>query len=836
MLQQVRERLARRTDSEFEQATLRLALGTVLFAYMLLNFEWVETRGLAGWFYAAAVLFYGTALTLVVLVCLSTTASPPRRIVGAVVDALGITGCMMFGGEPAAAFFLAYLWVTLGNGFRYGPAYLHVSLALSAVGFAGALAVNPFWSGHLILGIEMLVGMIGVALYARSLVVKLNRATRRAEAANDAKRAFVSRMSHEMRTPLTSILGLAELLAGTRLRPDQRQMASLVRESSMHLKSLVDDILDFSKIEAGKMELEHGPFGVRALLWTVAGIVSPQARGKGLRLDLRIAPNLPDRVIGDEVRLRQVLLNLAGNAVKFTRAGTVTLGVTLLERTRDAARLRFVVEDTGIGIPADKLDTIFDSFTQADESVTRRYGGTGLGTTIAKQIVDLMGGTMSVESTPGTGSVFSFEVTLEVAPDAIGAAPSADAVPRWILAGFDTGRSAEMRAMLGSWGVAVIDVAEGDVAAARAAAGTGPLSGVFYYARDAAEGAPAAIRAMRRPEQFGAVPVVLCTTDARLLEQPPAEAAAVLAWPPQRFDVFSAVHLLSSSGETRELELAEAPAGDRSRATAAPLSVLVVDDTSTNRFVIQSILEHHGHRCESLASPDEALDRFVEAQFDVVVCDRNMPEMDGIELVRTLRALDRTAGGSTAFVMLTGDATSGARDAAMAAGVDAFLTKPVRPQELIAALERVGRRAVRGTTTGSAQTAQGSAAPGPESPADVATINLGAADALASLRPDDPDFVRRLQERFLGDARKWLGEVRRAVASGEIGPVKEAVHTLEGDAGSLGFDRIVAVCRAHRGLTEDDVDAAGRRFAELLDEAITVSETAVASGTPARSD
>lgn len=803
----LRARLAQRPDSEFEQALLRLALGSALVVYMLWNFESVADRGLEHVFVGCVGVFYTVATWIVVRICLTTEISPARRIIGAIADAAAITASMYFGGESAAAFIFVYVWVTLGNGFRYGPHYLLISLGLSAAGFAFTLSTNPFWSAHPVFGWEMLLGMVGICLYARVLVVKLNRATQRAEAANEAKRAFVSRMSHEMRTPLTSILGLADLLSGTRLAPDQRHMAGLVRESSLHLKSLVDDILDFSKIEAGKMAVERLPLDVRVLVWTVAGIVSPQARAKGLKLELRLAPDVPARIVSDEVRLRQILLNLASNAVKFTNTGSITLEVGVAGRTSSEISLHFAVHDTGIGIPAEKLGHIFDSFSQADEGVTRRFGGTGLGTTIARQLVELLGGRIDVQSKPGQGSTFRFEIPVEPAAADTPASGAQASAPAWAVVGFAQAEMDELRGILESWGMRLVAAtAEPDEA----------IAGVFVRHDDPAT-ASAVLCALRADARYAGVPTILVTAARGLIENVPPEAAAALALPLQRFDVFSAVHPLTAPPARAGAPLAVPAQPDHPLPVA--LDVLVIDDTATNRFVIRSILERFGHRCEDTATADEGLDRFSQRRFDVVVCDRNMPGMDGIELIRQIRALDRAGADDTALVMLTGDATADARTEALQAGVDAFLTKPVRPAELIEALVRVtaGRKS---PTRGWSHPAD-ARVPAEASPPLLSEETIA---ELAQLRPDEPEFVPRLQERFLSDARMLHARVVDALAHGDIGPVRDALHTIEGDAGSLGMEAIAQLCRMHRSLRLADIDGSARLFATRLGAAI--AETA----------
>src|ERR671919_1539444 len=320
-------------------------------------------------------------------------------------------------GEPAGWLLLLYIWVTLGSGFRFGAKYLISELAMSVVGFGIVLYVNDFWRAHSSLGMGLLLAMIAVSLYVLSLVRRMFDAIARAEAANVAKRRFISVISHEMRTPLNAIIGMADLLRDTSLSREQADMLQTLRGSSRVLLGLVEDVLDFSKIEAGKLALEKTDFDLHALVNSTCRIVAAQAAAKGVDFVVSIMPEVPPAVRGDPHHLRQVLINLAGNAVKFTTAGSVTVHVSVQAETDAKVRLKFSIRDTGIGIAPEAQSKIFDSFTQADQSTTRRFGGSGLGTTIAKQLVGLMGGRIGLESAIGLGSTFWFEVELAKQPE-----------------------------------------------------------------------------------------------------------------------------------------------------------------------------------------------------------------------------------------------------------------------------------------------------------------------------------------------------------------------------------------------------------------------------------
>src|SRR6185437_939834 len=362
------------------------------------------------------------ALAIFLRIAYSTNVSPARRVFAQFADVAAITWYMTVFGESAAPLFLLYIWVTLGSGFRFGPRYLISELAMSVLGFGLVLYLNEFWRAHLALGAGLLIGMIAVCMYVLTLVRRMFDAVARAEAANLAKRRFISMVSHELRTPLNAIIGMADLLRDTPLSREQADMLQTLRGSSRVMLGLVEDVLDFSKIEAGKLTLEKIDFDLHALVNSTCRIVSAQAAAKGVEFVVSLMPEVPPAVRGDPHHLRQVLINLAGNAVKFTEKGSVTVHVSVQGETPSAVRLKFSIRDTGIGIAPEAQARIFDSFTQADDSTSRRFGGTGLGTTIAKQLTELMGGRIGMESAVGLGSTFWFEIAFDKQPERAGRA------------------------------------------------------------------------------------------------------------------------------------------------------------------------------------------------------------------------------------------------------------------------------------------------------------------------------------------------------------------------------------------------------------------------------
>ena len=407
------EMFASAPRSELEQALLRVAIPAAVMIYIgadaFIGDPLSPTERSALWF---ALAFFSFAIVLAGFVLHAKRDSAPRRLFGIVADNAANTAYLVLAGESGAFAFGIYLFVTFGNGFRYGQVYLRVSHALSIVGFLFVLYFSPFWSAHVPVGIGFLVALFVLPFYVGALAERITEARKRADEANRAKGRFLANVSHEMRTPLNGVIAMADLLRETTLNEAQQDIVETLANASQLALAQIEDVLDAAKIEAGRVQIESRPFDLGRLLSNSVKIIAPQGRYKGLTVATSIDPSVARWFAGDPHHLRQVLLNLLANAVKFTERGEVALSCRTLSKTPDGAVVRIEVKDTGIGIPKDKLATIFEPFTQADESVTRVYGGTGLGTTIARQLVILMGGSLGVESVVGVGSTFWVELPL----------------------------------------------------------------------------------------------------------------------------------------------------------------------------------------------------------------------------------------------------------------------------------------------------------------------------------------------------------------------------------------------------------------------------------------
>ncbi|MBO9740413.1 response regulator [Xanthomonas axonopodis pv. begoniae] len=422
----IRQRLMNRPDSEHGQAIVRIVLISLILSYVLVpsvrhSLPLHQHTGVL----VIVLTGLGLGLALFGWLLWRPDRSDARRILGMLADYGLMAAGMIQMGEPLAWVYVVVMWVTVGNGLRYGNRYLYLAVAMAVVSFSTTLSMTEYWQHNQRLGVGLAVGLAAVPLYFSSLLRQLTRATAEARRASEAKSRFLANMSHEFRTPLNGLSGMTEVLATTRLDDEQRECLKTIQASTRSLLALVEEVLDISAIEAGKLRINASDFAVHDTLQAIGLILEPQAKAKGLRYQATIAAEVPTRVHGDAGHLQQILLNLVGNAVKFTDHGSVQLKVAATEASgRAGLLLRFEVLDTGIGVPIDMRPRLFEAFEQADTGLARRFEGSGLGTTIARGLVQSMGGAIGFEENPEGGSLFWFELPFGLATAKPAATPS----------------------------------------------------------------------------------------------------------------------------------------------------------------------------------------------------------------------------------------------------------------------------------------------------------------------------------------------------------------------------------------------------------------------------
>lgn len=402
--------------AESEQGTLRVVIAFLVMMYLTVyTLRAGSVSASENHVVVVSIAFFLFSLVLLFRIVAAPRVSVPRRLLGMLVDNGVTTYCLLNMGEGGAVVIGVYLFITFGNGFRFGRTYLHACQAMGLAGFSWVLVFSDFWSQHTAIGTGFLIGLIVLPLYVGVLAERIEKAKKRADEANQAKSRFVANVSHEMRTPLNGVIAMADVLRETNLTESQREIVDTMNTSAQLLLAQIEDVLDVEKIEAGRVQIESRPFEMSRLISSSVKVILPQARYKALAVNIDVSPDAAGWFEGDPHHLRQILLNLLSNAVKFTERGEITLRASITANSERHRTIHIEVQDTGIGIPENKQTAIFEPFAQADDSITRVYGGTGLGTTIARQLIVLMGGKIGLRSTVGVGTVFWMDVSLPIA-------------------------------------------------------------------------------------------------------------------------------------------------------------------------------------------------------------------------------------------------------------------------------------------------------------------------------------------------------------------------------------------------------------------------------------
>ena len=800
------QRLSKTGDSEPEQAKLRLAIGILLVLYFCFPWAGNETffDSLASFPSLITIAYYTSALLIFLAIVTRPVASPVRRACGAALDMISLSIVMYHSGGDSVPLFVLYLWVILGNGFRFGTAYLYISQGIAIVGFSIAAFFGSYWLENKSFAVSLLMMLGLLPLYSAFLLKKLHAAIDMAKQANEAKSRFLANMSHELRTPLNGVIGMGDLLRETNLSYEQRELVGTLHSSANTLLELIENVLDIAKIEAGKINIESKDIDLHAVVNSVIYMLTPMGEAKGISLTCNIDPETPFALKGDNQHIRQVLINLITNAIKFTEKGHVNLNVMPSGGTEKNPKILFEITDTGIGIPEKFLDEIFHDFTQVGNGNNRSISGTGLGTTISKELVELMGGEIGVESKLNEGSRFWFELPF-VTTDSDYTSISSNHI--LLLSREET--ASIIRPTLKSWSIDFDWVRTPDQAISQLA--LAKKQDHLYETVIVDQGILTDINAVQFAQKIKSrglldnTSLVLVNSSETMINANKSshDYISTLENPEDKRLLFNVLHAAQSVNinDNNIISLAEYYA---KQTGSKILNILVAEDNLVNQQVIEGILRHAGHNVQVTDTGEKALDILGDDlnYIDMLILDMNMPEISGIEVVKSLRFMDTSA--SLPVIMLTADATPEAKEASLKAGVNAFLTKPIEARGLLEKIASLSRNL--DTVKFEPQDRRLSSVKSGNISSQSPWYDENVIHQLSMLG-NEPSFMPSLVTNFIKDGEKHIASINSAMQDDYL-EYRERLHSLKGSATELGARKLVEICIQCEALKPYDIGSA----------------------------
>lgn len=825
-LQRVWHRLKQSPDRESEQAIIRVIIATLLIGYCLSMHHFLPpnepVRQLQ--YFALAYLFFSCCI--LAAIAIDPRRFRLRRMLTSLFDVGMVTLAMWVGGESASMLYVFYLWISLGNGFRFGIPSLYLTSGLGLLGFASVIVVSEFWRGQPYLSAGLLIGLLITPLYVSLLLKRLEDEKQRSEAASQAKSRFLANMSHEIRTPLNGVVGMTDLLAGTPMGVEQREIMRTIQASAETLLSLIEDILDFSKIEAGKVEVSLSDQDVAHTIHDVLSMMQPAANAKSIKLNSRVDMAVPQVIRTDPQLLRQILINLLNNAIKFTDRGSVTLRISPGSQASSAVpapSLLFEVIDTGIGISESQQQKVFERFSQGDDSSTRRFSGSGLGTTITKQLVELMGGVIGVESRLGEGSRFWFELPAIPGDVSIGESHLDEA--RVILFTDLLSDSQVVLDCLQEWQVITkvcSSIADGFLELLNAIKMQKPFDIAIVDETQSDLSTEELVNAIRAEKSLDRLALICVTRESPDRGREVAlcnEGYTAVVTPPITAEkLHHALHyaLKSNAGDTPQFRPRIFKSIERN--DSRPARIMLAEDNLINQKVVKKILELQGHDVEIAGDGEEALSILESQAFDLAIVDLQMPEVGGIEVIKSYRATHLN-GPQMPFMILTANATKEAVQQCDEVGVSAYLTKPVRSSHLLEVVNQT-----LGIDDGDIPTDTMIDQPVRDTASErsLRVLDMTTLRDLEKLSKD-PSFLQHLAESFFRDSEALLLAMHQAMEQHSLLQYRDYAHALADNASGIGAFSLKTVCSAASNIEPVRFDEVGVKLLAKISSTFSVT-------------